>query len=102
MSSIWELCFFSYPTPSSSEQHKLNHFLFNTKYSSDTRPVARLGQGGAIAPPNIFFAPPNEVGLSFKIFVCIHLLCEINVQCMLCSPWLFYRFKFFQIFENFV
>ena len=52
-----------------------------------SRPVARLGQGGgAIAPPNIFFAPPNEVGLSFRIFVCIHLLCEINVQCMLCSP----------------
>ena len=42
------------------------------------RPVA-WGKG-AIPPPPIFSLPPNRVGLFFRIFVCIHLLCKINVQ----------------------
>ena len=42
-------------------------------------------RGDNCPPPNCFFAPPPyRVGLSFRIFVYIHLLCEINVQYMLC------------------
>ena len=52
-----------------------------------TRPVASVGQGGQ--SPKFFLCPsPHRFGLSFRIFVCIHLLCEINVQYMY-SPWLF-------------
>ena len=44
-----------------------------------TRPVASMGQGGNFLP-NYFLCPLNSVGLSFRIFVCIHLLCKINVS----------------------
>ena len=53
-------------------------FLSLTQARSQTEARGQL-------PPKFFLCPPNKVGLSFRIFVCIHLLCEINVQYMLCS-----------------
>ena len=41
---------------------------------------SQRGTRGNCPPPHFIFAP-NRVGLSFRIFVCIHLLCKINVRC---------------------
>ena len=58
--------------------------------TSDNQARSQHGARGQL-PPQIFSLPhlPKSVGLSFRIFVCIHLLCKINVQYIqyiLCSP----------------